>query len=732
MIGVLCEKPSAARNFAKALGGVSGTYNGEQYIIVAARGHLYELSDPDKQVPKALAENYKSWKLSNLPWDETQFSWKYNKKSADGVADTLNSIQTQLSKCTEICIATDVDPSGEGFLLGYEIVDQLHLAPKCFTRMYFMDESVKEVQRAFTQRKQLASLDKDPEYLKAFYRARWDFLSMQFTRIATRCGDGHSILRMGRLKSHMIVLVGDALKELAAYKKIPYYQNRFRDENGVVYTNPNEKNYPKKEDVPQIYKPSDVVLDSKEIKHTAPPKMLDLAALSARLVPKGYKAKHIQDVYQVMYEAQVVSYPRTEDKCITPEQFNELLPLVDAIAKVVDVNPALLTHRTPRSTHVKTGGAHGANRPGTNVPKSLSDLTKYGDCAPEIYELLARNYLATLAEDYEYESQKGHVKDYPDFKGSVAVPKKPGWKAVYNDDADVDDDNNAVGIGTHATPFVHEGFPPKPPTPTMKWLMTQLEKHDVGTGATRVSTYADVTNDKTSKGEKIKYPLLKDTKGKITMTQYGEMSYHLLPDTNIGSLDITQRLLADMRDVAAGKKNPDVCLRDMQRMVKEDMITMKKNGEIMRKELKIMADAERYEGVWNGQTVRFKREWSGHTFTDDECERLCNGEEIEIEAVSAKSGNTFKCTGKLEEQEYNGNKYVGFKNTGFVNSAGKKDGVPDEWCGHKFTDDEKSLLETGVSVQCDDFVSKKSGKKFSAKVRYGKNDKGYMAIIPEF
>lgn len=726
MLGILCEKPSQGRNFAKALGGASGTYNGEPYIIVAARGHLYEFDDPEKQVSNALSADYKSWQLDKLPWDEHDFQWKYKKKKdAD---DTLKTIKANLSKCDEICIATDVDPTGEGELLAWEILDQLNLAPKKWSRMYFVDESAKEVTKAFKSRKQLQSMISDPDYVKAFFRARWDYLSMQFTRIATKCGDGKSVLRQGRLKSHMIVLVGDALKALAAYKKIPYYQNRFKDENGVVYTNPDEKNYPKKEDVPKSYKQSDVVLDGKEIKYTHPPKMLDLAALSARLAPKGYKAKQVQNVYQKMYEAQVVSYPRTEDKVITPEQFDELLPLVDNIAKVVGVDPALLTHRTPRSTHVKTGGAHGANRPGTNVPKSMDDLLKYGDCAPDIYELLARNYLATLAEDYEYESQKGHVKDYPDFKGSVAIPKKQGWKAIYNSGDDTDDDDNAVGIGTVASPFVHEGFPPKPPTPTMKWLMAQLEKRDVGTGATRTSTYAEVTSDTT------KFPLMKDTKGKITLTQYGEMSYYLLPNTNIGSLDITERLMADMREIAAGTKDPEACLHDIQRMVKEDIITMQKNGEIMRKELKVMSgstDVERYEGTWNGQTVKFKKEWSGHKFTDDECARLCNGEEIEIEAVSAKTGKSFKCKGKLEEQEYNGRTFVGFKSTGFVNSAGQAGGVPDEWCKHKFTDDEKSLLESGMSVQCDDFVSK-AGKTFSAKIHYGKNDKGFMSIIPEF
>ena len=74
--------------------------------------------------------------------------------------------------------------------------------------------------------------------------------------------------------------------------------------------------------------------------------------------------KQVLDTYQKMYEAQVVSYPRTEDKNITPEQFNELLPLVDKIANVVGVDASLLTHRQPRSTHV-TGG-FGGNPSKTN------------------------------------------------------------------------------------------------------------------------------------------------------------------------------------------------------------------------------------------------------------------------------------------------------------------------------------------------------------------------------
>lgn len=277
-----------------------------------------------------------------------------------------------------------------------------------------------------------------------------------------------------------------------------YYQARFIDENKVTYINKSEPTFDKKEDVPiSKYHDSDVICDKKEIKYTVPPKFLDLAALSSILAPKGIPAKTFLATYQKMYEAKVVSYPRTEDKCITAEQFNDLLPLVDRIADLLGVDSSILTHRTPRKTHVKTGMAHGANRPGSVVPRSLSTLDgQYGPGAELIYTTLARNYLATLCEDYEYEKQTGHIKDFPKFIGTTNVPKSLGWKEVYGDEINEDENETSIELGTIGKPFVYEGANPKPKNPTMKWLISQLAKHDVGIGATRTSIYSDVTNAK--------------------------------------------------------------------------------------------------------------------------------------------------------------------------------------------------------------------------------------------
>ena len=746
MIGIVCEKPSQARNFAKALGGASGTYNGEKFIIVALRGHLYTFSEPHLQVPEDKKAKYSNWSLDNLPWDEKDFSWKYevggiDAKNVKDNKELLKTLKSQLSVCDEIADATDWDPSGEGFLLWAEVMQNLKLKPKKWSRLHFVDESEKEIQKAFSGRFDVPVIEQNDEYKMAFLRARWDFLSQQFTRVSTHYGfvSRGEVLREGRLKSAMKVLVGDQIKKCNEYKKIPYYQNRFKDENGVVYTNPEEPSYKTREEVPQIYHDSDVVVDSKTMKKSAPPKLLDLAGLSSRLAPKGFKAKLVSDVYQKMYEAQVVSYPRTEDKTITPEQFNELLPLVDKIAGVVGVDASLLTHRTPRSTHVKSGGAHGANRPGIKVPKDLAALSVYdkgSGCAAAIYELLAKNYLAMLAEDYEYESQKGHVKDYPKFVGSANVPKFAGWKAVFNIDIDTDEDENDKGLGTHADPFVHEGFPPKPQWPTMKWLMSQLEKYDIGTGATRNSTYAEVTSDKA------KCPSLKDTKGKITMTQYGERSYYLLQNTNIGSLEVTKQLFLDMKDVATDKKDPDKILADIKRMVIEDIETMKQNSITMRKELGVMATEntvkDKYEGTWNGKAVKFTKSFSGHDFTDEECEKLCNGEEIAIECKSSKDGSSYFCKGKLDNLEFKNKdgktiKYVGFSRTGYCNADGSDQasgGIPNSWGGHTFTEDEKTALESGCVIEAE-FFSKAKNSKYTASVKWKEVD-GVKKIVPSF
>ena len=749
-VGILMEKPSAARNGQAAWGGASGIFNGEQFVIAHARGHLYEFTAPHQMVDPALATKYRTWDLANLPWDLDDFSWAL--EAVNDTASVRDDMKAKLSACGEIAIATDNDPGTfEGDAIAIRAIIGLGLDKPGvkFSRLFFTDESPTSLQQAFVNRTPIMSLADYPPFKTARYRASFDFASQQWSRIATnmaRASGKDIVPRQGRLKSAMVKLVGDQLKAHNDYVRRPYWTNRFRDENGVMYANPEEPRFDRKSQVPQQYTASPVVPDSTTIKQTPPPRLLDLAALSSMLVGQGVKAKFVLETYQKMYEyttpwsgpgpasGGVLSYPRTEDKTITPAQFNELAPLIDRIAAVLGVEVKHLTHRAPRTTHVRPQGAHGANRPGPNVPPSLDAVEqKFGKTGRLIYETLGRNYLAMIAEDYVYEQQKGHVGKYPAFTGTANVPRSAGWKAVFDPDAGDDPaekaardsydigSSNGKGLGTMAEPFVFEGANKRPEHPSMKWLMKQLEKRDVGTGATRTSTYSEVTSTGT------KYPLLVEKGRKLALADAGEMSWLLLPGTHIGDLALTEKVYADMRDIAKGTATAEERLAHVADWVREDIAVMQKNAASMRATLglKEQVVSGRVDGVWQTapggpKQVAFRKIWSGHEFTADECDRLLAGQTISFQATN-KTGTPYTATGALAVGEFKGRKYVGFQP--------QVPGSPVAWCGRTFSRDEVDALIAGKQLALDGFVSAKTGNAFSCRVGWDAKTK---KIVPDF
>lgn len=99
---------------------------------------------------------------------------------------------------------------------------------------------------------------------------------------------------------------GASLKSLK-----PFYEARFKDENGNIFArktdDPEDIRFdsPDQVDLSQLHD-SAVVEDSRGKKHTAPGKLLDLAGLSAILAKQGLKPANVLKTYQEMYENQIV------------------------------------------------------------------------------------------------------------------------------------------------------------------------------------------------------------------------------------------------------------------------------------------------------------------------------------------------------------------------------------------------------------------------------------------
>lgn len=738
---LIAEKPSAAKSFAKALGGTSGTFNGQAFKIVALVGHMLEFVEPHEMVDPSLSVTFKSWDPESMPWDVSQMAWKkraqVTKNSRTGKSSSkqkgITAVKDAAKGCSAIVIATDKDPSGEGQLIGWEVIQAIGWKGDV-KRLYFTDESEKELQKGFKNIVDLPHWDKDGEYVKAHVRERWDFVSMQLTRLATtaaRKQGYNAVVRQGRLKSVMTKLVADQLARVNAYKKVPYFEVKYKDELGTTFSRKFEDGdawrFAAKADGEKDakqYGPSAVVQDSKERKETAPGKLLDLGGLASILGAKGYKSKEVLKTYQAMYEAKIVSYPRTEDKVISKEQFQEMLPLVDKIAGVVGADTSLLTHRTPRKTHVKDGGAHGANRPGVVVPSSLDSLSQYGASAKAIYALLATNFLAMFGENYVYDQIKAHIKDHPAFTATISVPVDMGFKAIFDADkesSDGDDEGenkNAKGIGTKGSPVVVEGVNKKPPYPTHKWLEKQLARYDVGTGATRVNTLSEITNGKSA--------LLVDTKGKLSMTQVGDIAAVLLHGSHIGDPGVTEKLFKAMKDVGDFKMKPHKVLETVTSIVTHDKEVFYRNAQKLKAkvgapsgDLAKAPQKPKATGVHapTGQIVTFNRVWSGCKFTDEQVEQLLAGKTITIDAVSAKTGKVKKVEGALGGGTFKGKPYWGFQRKDASAYTGATAPFPAEWSGYKFTKADEAALRKGqkINIQA---ISAKTKKPYNADVTF--------------
>lgn len=675
---ILCEKDTAKQNFKLALGGNSGVRrlitDSDTYILESANGHLLSLVSPDMQVSEYKKEYYRKWDIKNLPWNKEDFNWSKEPIRATDFED-LERIKKISKEVDAIIVATDNDPSGEGDVIGAEILSYIGWKKKTY-RMLFEDETRKSINKALDNLVDITD-SVTGKYLKGVARQRFDYLTMQYTRLATllslKKGYSYGVVRAGRLKSLLVDIVYQQELAIKNYKRVPYYEARYSDDNGHMFSRffkagmdfrtpfsaeaVKEKNT-LNEDTPVTV---EVVTLEKE-----PPDLPDLATLNAVLTKKGFK--DILKVYQKMYHQNYVSYPRTEDTVITQEQYSELRVLADRIAEVVNIDKNLLTKTEIREKHLGKSCAHGANRPGTRVPKDLKEIkNKFGSVGVAIYTYLATTFLAICAENYVYEKHMAVLDNHPDYRSKYDKPIKQGFQEILGPKG------IPKGFGKKATSFVYEGSNVKPNAPTQSFIFRYLKIKGVGTGATRVATLEELV----AETDKLKPLLYQKADGSYGVTELGKLSAVLMQGSNIANADVT-KMLQDLQNKVeheSDEEGLDRIYEFFDMMFDVDLEIIQENAEMLfdkigspKKEAiqmsnkKYTAPDKHYVKV-NGVLESYKPSYGGHTFTEKELEMLDRGKSIEYYQRMNVGGKNYKklIKGRLAYQEYKGHRYLGFK-----------------------------------------------------------------------
>ena len=123
---------------------MSGEFEGNPYDIVYAAGHLLQLNAPNEMVAPNLAAKYADWQnLDNFPWNPLDLNW--SKQVIKSKQRYIDNIKSNLPGHDVIIIASDNDPSGEGDVLGWEIVDYLNWQNEVWRIRFKGDDSANYV-----------------------------------------------------------------------------------------------------------------------------------------------------------------------------------------------------------------------------------------------------------------------------------------------------------------------------------------------------------------------------------------------------------------------------------------------------------------------------------------------------------------------------------------------------------------------------------------------------------
>ena len=559
---VLAEKPSVGRDIARVLGcknEKNGYIEGNKYIVTWALGHLVTLADPETYDKK-----YKSWDMSDLPILPKDLKTVVIKKSAK----QFNTVKAQLNRndVNEVVIATDAGREGE--LVARWIIEKAHIK-KPIKRLWISSSTDKAIKEGFTKLKDAKEYNN--LYYSAIARAEADWIvGINATRALTT--KYNASLSCGRVQTPTLAMILKREDEIRNFKPKDYYTLDILTEKGGNYlklswhdknNSTSTFNKEKIENIKKkvLNKDLKIVDVKKSNKKKYAPSLYDLTELQRDANKMfGYSAKETLSIMQKLYEHhKVLTYPRTDSRYLTDDIVDTLKDRIKAVntSEYSKVCMKLLkTKIKPNKSFVDNSKVtdHHAIIP-TEERVFLGDLS---DKERKIYDLVVKRFLSVLCPPFEYEQTtiKGSCEGETfTAKGNKII--KLGWRENYTVD-DNETYDGIIDINVDEVLKVEsvkiENKKTNPPSYLNEaTLLTEMEKHNLGTVATR----ADII-------EKLFNSFFVEMKNKeIHITSKGRQLLNLAPK-DLKSPELTAKWEKTLNDISKGKSKKNEFLNEMK------------------------------------------------------------------------------------------------------------------------------------------------------------------------
>jgi DNA topoisomerase III len=438
---ILTEKPSVARDFARALG-VKGKKEGyledENYIITWAVGHLVELFEPQDYDAK-----WKKWRLENLPILPDHFQYKPIQKTQK----QLKIICGLLSKKSpdQVVIATDAGREGEviarTILLSGGIHAENFNKNETIKRFWTSQALTPQVVKAgMNSLKPAGEYDRLWRAGQARQIADW-LVGMNGSRSATiKMNDLFSV---GRVQTAVLALIVDRRRERENFKPEPYWvlKAHFENEKGEwwgAWFKENQTRILEEEQAGAIREKVEnrtghVVSVDKQKKNQAPPLLYSLTDLQRDANSRfGFFAKKTLGIAQALYEEKkCLSYPRTEAHVLGTQNISLVKKIIDNLTKSYpesfrNIIPERVNEKYKRVFDDSRLTDHHAIIPLAPIPQRASTDEK------TIYDMVMKRFAAAFHADCEYEQTNIVTEvEKESFRTQGKRILKPGWRLVY-------------------------------------------------------------------------------------------------------------------------------------------------------------------------------------------------------------------------------------------------------------------------------------------------------------
>ncbi|MDD2619196.1 MAG: DNA topoisomerase 3 [Syntrophomonadaceae bacterium] len=431
---LLCEKPSVARDIARVLkdkfNNKDGFLESSGMIITWALGHLLELAMPEVYDPAL-----KRWTANSLPILPRDFILVPRKESLK----QLSIIKQLLQRADVKDIINGCDAGREGELI-FRYIYTYCQCHKPFMRLWLSETTDKAVNDSFSALRAGTSMEN--LYYSARARSQADWLvGINATRaLSVKYNDKLSV---GRVQTPTLALIVARDREIDNFVPHPYFElwAEFVTEAGDTYRGKwfkgKQEQIAASEKADQLYKQFTPLmkglikkLQQKESKEN-PPLLFNLNDLQKLANQKyGLTAEQTLKIAQRLYEAKLLTYPRSDSRYLTKSLALSLPERMQALANtelspfLKNINGSINSKRYVDNSKVTDHTAIII----TAKPPNLQSLSKNEKL---IYLLVAQRMLAMFYPPARYsQTAITTALGSETFISKGRVLLDPGWKTI--------------------------------------------------------------------------------------------------------------------------------------------------------------------------------------------------------------------------------------------------------------------------------------------------------------